>query len=253
MRLENKVCLVTGAARGIGAATATLFAGEGARVMLADLNVKDGKALAGTLPEADFVELDVSKEDAWQAAIAKTVDRFGKLDVLVNNAGIYITSPIEEMRAERFIKVFEINQLGVFLGMKSAIPAMKQNGGSIVNLSSTSGLTGNQNSVAYGGTKWAVRGMTKVAAVELGQYKIRVNSVHPGLIDTPMNHEQMGHELIAKAGARVPLGRPGQAEDIARVILFLASDDSAYCSGGEYTVDGAQSAGTMRRRFVGTE
>lgn len=253
MTLDNKVCLITGAARGIGAATAKLCTQKGAKVMLADVNVKDGQALAATLPDAEFVELDVSDEDAWQAAIARTVDVFGKLDVLVNNAGLYFTSPIEEMRRERFIKLFEVNQLGVFLGMKSAIPAMKANGGSIVNLSSTSGLTGNQNSVGYGGTKWAVRGMSKVAAVELGQYNIRVNSVHPGLTDTPMNHEQMGHELIEKAGKKAPLGRAGQAEDIARVIAFLASDEASFCSGGEFTVDGAMSAGTMRRRFIGTD
>lgn len=249
-RLEGKVALVTGAARGIGAAVAELFASEGARVMLADVREELGLEHASKLSGSEFVRHDVTDEASWQRTVATTLDRFGQLDVLVNNAGIYQTAPIEETSVDLFVRTFQVNQLGVFLGIRSVIPAMKERGGSIVNLSSTSGFTGNENSMAYGGTKWAVRGMTKIAAVELGRHGIRVNSVHPGLTDTPMNHEEMGHEVIAKAGTRVPLGRPGVAMDVARVILFLASDDSAYCSGGEFTVDGAQSAGTMRRRFT---
>lgn len=252
--LKGKVALVTGAARGIGAATAELFAAEGARVMVADLNETAGKALAASIANAAFVRLDVSDEKSWQAAVKATVDQFGQLDVLVNNAGIYTTSPIEDTPTDIFVRIFQVNQLGPFLGMRTVIPAMKANkvmGGSIVNLSSTSGFKGNQNSVAYGGTKWAVRGMTKVAAVELGQYGIRVNSVHPGLIDTPMNQEQMGDAVIKSSGQATPMGREGSAKEVAQLILFLASDAASYCSGGEYAVDGAVSAGTLRKKFVG--
>ncbi|MGE0384774.1 MAG: SDR family NAD(P)-dependent oxidoreductase [Gammaproteobacteria bacterium] len=248
--LAGKVALITGAARGIGAATAALFAREGARVMIADVNDVAGAQAAAGLPGCAYRHHDVADESSWQATVDATLQAFGRLDVLVNNAGIYRTAPIEETSVELFTRTFQVNQLGVFLGMRAVLPAMKAQGGSIVNLSSTSGFTGNQYSVAYGGTKWAVRGMTKIAAVEFGRYGIRVNSVHPGLVDTPMNHEEMGHDVIAAGNKRIPLGRVGVAEDIARVILFLASDQAGYVSGGEFAVDGAASAGVMRPRFT---
>lgn len=252
MRLKDKVAIITGASRGIGEASARLFVAEGARVVIADIRVESGEALARELGEgALFVALDVTDAAQWEAAVAATVDRFGGLDVLVNNAGIYATSPIVETSVEMFERIFRVNQLGPFLGMRTAIPAMqKRGGGSIVNVSSTSGLKGNQYSIAYGGTKWAVRGMSKVAAVELGEFGIRVNSVHPGLIDTPMNQEQMGSERITKGGEATPLRRHGRPEEIAEMIAFLASDAGSYCSGGEYAVDGAMTAGTLRPRFT---
>jgi 3alpha(or 20beta)-hydroxysteroid dehydrogenase len=247
MRLAGKVCLITGSGRGIGAACATLFLQQGARVMRSDL------ATAYATPLGDdeaYVRHDVSSATSWENAVKATVDHFGQLDVLVNNAGIYFTRPIEDTTEEDFRRIFEVNQMGVFLGMKSAIPAMKEaGGGSIINLSSTSGLKGNQNSIGYGSTKWAVRGMTKIAAVELGQHRIRVNSVHPGLIDTPMNHEVMGQEMLHRLAQATPFGRPADAREVAEVVAFLASDAASFCSGGEYTVDGAVSAGTVRPRF----
>ena len=250
-RLTGKVALVTGAARGIGAATAELFVREGARVVLADIAVDAGAALAESLGDhATFVSLDVRDETAWDTAVAAAEKRFGGLDVLVNNAGIYFTSPIAQMTREMFVRLFEVNQLGVFLGMRAALPAMqRRGGGSIVSLSSTSGMKGNQNSIGSGSTKWALRGMTKVAAVEFGEFGIRVNSVHPGIIDTPMNHEEMGAERIVEVGKGAPLGRHGTAAEVADLILYLASDDASYVSGGEFTVDGGMMAGTRRAPF----
>ncbi|MCC7545337.1 MAG: SDR family oxidoreductase [Aquabacterium sp.] len=250
-QLQGKVALITGAARGIGAATARLFAAEGAIVVLCDVRLEEGKALTGELPGAVFVPLDVSSEPAWQAAVADTLARHGRLDILVNNAGLYKTAPLEETSLDLFMRTVQVNQVGPFLGMKSVIPVMKAQGaGAIVNVSSTSGLKGNQNSMAYGSTKWALRGMSKIAAVELGEYGIRVNSVHPGLIDTPMNHEEMGHDRIREIGMTVPLRRPGRAQDIAQMILFLASDASSYVTGTENVCDGGMTAGTLRTKFT---
>jgi 3alpha(or 20beta)-hydroxysteroid dehydrogenase len=248
--LRDKVTFVTGAARGIGAAVARLFADAGASVVLADQREADGAALAATLPVSLFVPLDVGDEASWMRAVEAAVARFGRIDVLVNSAGIFYTAPIEDTSLELYERIIRINQVGVFLGMRSVLPAMQQQGGSIVNISSTSGLRGNQNSIAYGASKWAVRGMSKVAAVEFGRFGIRVNSVHPGLIDTPMNQEEMGAERIRSVGESVPLRRAGRAEDVANLVLYLASDAAAYVSGGEYTVDGGMSAGVLRPRFT---
>lgn len=250
-QLQGKVALITGAARGIGEATARLFAAEGAIVVLCDVRLEEGKALMVELPGTVFVPLDVTSETAWQAAVADTLARHGRLDILVNNAGLYKTAPLEETSLNLFMRTVQVNQVGPFLGMKAVIPAMKAQGaGAIVNVSSTSGLKGNQNSMAYGSTKWALRGMSKIAAVELGEYGIRVNSVHPGLVDTPMNHEEMGHDRIREIGMTVPLRRPGRAQDIAQMILFLASDASSYVTGTENVCDGGMTAGTMRAKFT---
>lgn len=250
MELRGKVALVTGAARGIGEAVARQMAAAGASVVVADVREPQGLALAGELDDSLFVNLDVGEEAAWARAVALAHSRFGRIDVLVNSAGIYRTAPIAETSLEMFERIVRVNQTGVFLGMRAVLPFMKARGGSIVNISSTSGLRGNQNSVAYGASKWAVRGMSKIAAIEFGQFGIRVNSVHPGLIDTPMNHEEMGHDRIRETGVSVPLGRAGRADEVARVVTFLASDAAGYVSGGEYTVDGAMSAGVLRSRFA---
>jgi len=249
--LEGKVALITGGARGIGEATARLFAAEGAAVVIGDLRVEQGQAVAASLPRACFVGLDVTSEVSWDAAVRQAIARFGGLNILVNSAGIYRTAPMEETSLAMFQEIVLVNQVGPFLGMKAVIAPMKAaGGGAIVNVSSTSGLRGNQYSIAYGSTKWAVRGMSKVAAIELAEHGIRVNSMHPGLTDTPMNHEEMGHDRIRELGQNVPLRRPGRAEDMANVILFLASDAAAYVTGTEAVCDGGQTAGVLRQRFV---
>ena len=244
-RLEGKVALVSGGARGMGGAEARLFASEGARVVIGDVLVDEGKALADELGEAArFVELDVTSEESWAAAVGVTTGEFGRLDVLVNNAGIWKIMPIAMMSADDYMDVVKVNQLGVFLGMKSAIPVMSDNGGSIVNISSVAGLAGAIGQVAYGATKWAVRGMTKTAALELAGLGIRVNSIHPGLIDTQMLQtvRDWGVEAETLLTA-VPQARFGTAHEVAQLALFLASDESSHCTGGEFTADGGMTAG----------
>jgi 3alpha(or 20beta)-hydroxysteroid dehydrogenase len=248
-RLQGKVALISGGARGMGGAEARLFAAEGAQVVIGDVLVDEGKALAGELGDAArFVELDVTDEGSWQAAVTAATTEFGRLDVLINNAGIWKIMPIAMMSAEDYMEVVKVNQLGVFLGMKSAIPAMSTNGGSMVNISSVAGLTGAIGQVAYGATKWAVRGMTKTAAIELAGIGIRVNSIHPGLIDTQMLQtvRDWGVEAEALLSA-VPQARFGTADEVAQLALFLASDDSSHCTGGEFTVDGGMTAGFAPR------
>lgn len=238
--------LVTGAARGIGESISRLLSAQGANVVCADLDLEACDRLATDLQSAIAVRLDVSSEAGWHDAIVRTQARFGALDGLVNNAGIYKTLPIEDTSASLFTRMFEVNQLGVFLGMKSAVSVMKSTGGSIVNVSSTSGLRGNENSMAYGATKWAVRGMSKVAAIELAKYQIRVNSIHPGLIETPMTSDAYGRKRLLAQAAKTPFGRAAQPREVASLIAFLLSDDASFCSGGEYACDGALSAGVAR-------
>lgn len=249
-RLQGKVALISGAARGMGDAEARLFVSEGARVVIGDVLVDEGKALADELGDAArFVELDVTSEESWEAAVAATTGEFGTLDVLVNNAGIWKIMPIAMMSAEDYMEVVKVNQLGVFLGMKAAIPVMSANGGSMVNISSVAGLTGAIGQVAYGATKWAVRGMTKTAAIELAGIGIRVNSIHPGLIDTQMLQTVRDWGVAAEdLLTTVPQARFGTAEEVAKLALFLASDDSAHCTGGEFTVDGGMTAGFAPRQ-----
>lgn len=252
MRLSSKVAIITGGSRGIGEAAARLFVQEGAKIVIGDIREEAGRALAEELGEdARFERLDVTSAEDWQRVVETTVASLGGIDALINSAGIYETCPILETSQELFEQTFRINQLGPFLGIRAVTPAMQaRGGGAIVNLSSTSGLRGNQYSIAYGSTKWAVRGMSKIAAVELGEHNIRVTSVHPGLIDTPMNQEHMGNERIISRGRATPLGRHGQPGEVAEMLAFLVSDAASYCSGGEYTVDGAYSAGVMRDRFI---
>ena len=243
MRLSGKVALITGAARGQGAAAARRFVAEGARVMITDVLDDQGKELSAELG-AEYCHLDVSSEDEWAEAVAYTVQTFGDITVLVNNAGILHFSALAETKLADYQRVIGINQVGTFLGMRTIVPSMRAaGGGSIVNVSSVEGLGGMPYLVAYTASKFAIRGMTKVAAMELGQHGIRVNSVHPGAIDTPMVSEALGRPIdVSPIGKKLALRRIGQPEDVANVVLFLASDDSAYCTGGEFVVDGGATA-----------
>lgn len=238
-RLSGKVALVTGAARGIGAAIASLFHAEGADVVLADVNTEGGQALATELGAgASFVTLDVGEETEWQRTVAEIVARTGRLDVLVNNAAILRQGRLVEVTPEDAMAIFRVNQLGVLMGMKSVAPAMKAGGGgSIINLSSIGGLVGRPGLIAYGGTKWAVRGMTKVAAAELGPDGIRVNSIHPGVVESEMTRH-FGEAGMKKALTTIPMNRIAQPAEIAQLALFLASDASSYSTGGEFIADG---------------
>ena len=242
-RLNGKVALVTGAASGMGLAEATLFAEEGAIVIAADIVDQDAGVPGGGEGAIHHRHLDVSREADWADTMEWIKARFGRLDVLVNNAAIQRIVPLEETTPEIFDLVYSINQRGPFLGMRAAVPLMRAgDGGSIVNISSSAGLTGMRNMFAYVSTKFAVRGMTKAAALELARDKIRVNSVHPGLIDTPMTRRGTAAQQQARAEATT-FGRAAQPVELARVVLFLASDEASYCSGGEYSCDGASTAG----------
>lgn len=248
MRLENKVALISGGARGMGAAEARLFASEGAKVVIGDLLETEGRQTEAQINESGgdclFVRLDVTSESNWQDVVTATVARFSKLDILVNNAGIFRTERVEETSAELWDQVMEVNAKGVFLGTKHAIPEMrKAGGGSIINISSGLGLVGSAGSAAYGASKGAVRLFTKSAAIQYAQDGIRVNSVHPGIIETPMTTEMLADEGTRQGRlARYPLGRFGRPEDIAYGVLFLASDESSFMTGSELVIDGGSSA-----------
>jgi 3alpha(or 20beta)-hydroxysteroid dehydrogenase len=248
-RLDGKVALVSGAARGMGQAHAAAFAREGAKVVVCDVIDEEGEAVARDLGSvAVYHHVDVTQPGDWESAVAAGVAAFGKLDVLVNNAGIVEPSPFEGMTLESYRRVTEINQTGVFLGMQAAIAPMKQaGGGSIINISSIDGMVGMNNVMSYIASKWAVRGMTKAAAMELAPYDIRVNSVHPGFIHTRMGNpdgvEGAREALDTYTGAVVPLRRTGEPEDIAKLVVFLASDDSSYSTGSEFVADGGMIAG----------
>jgi 3alpha(or 20beta)-hydroxysteroid dehydrogenase len=238
-RLDGKVAVITGGSRGQGAAEARLFAEEGASVVIADVLVEPGEALAKSLgPKAAFVRHDVADEEAWAALVATAVDRFGGLHVLVNNAGIAHMAPITEHSLADYERVITVNQVGVFLGIRAVIPPMiDAGGGSIVNISSGAGLRATKYMIAYAASKYAVTGMTAAAALELARHRIRVNSIHPGVIDTPMlgANPTVGSDAIVKT---TPMRRMGAPEEIAQVALFLASDASSYMTGAHVPVDG---------------
>lgn len=245
--LEGKVALITGAARGQGAAEARLFAQRGAKVMLCDLLDDEGQAVAAEIgANAAYTRLDVTSENDWKKAIQATIDQFGKLNVLVNNAGII--TPVREIgdtSLNDYMKVINVNQVGVFLGMREVVEPMKKaGGGSIVNISSIDGLIGMYGATAYCATKFAVRGMTKVAALELGKYGIRVNSIHPGGVQTKiLDDTGLSPEDAAEAFKQIPLGRIGQSEEMATLAAYLASDDASYSTGSEFIADGGLTAG----------
>src|SRR4051794_28935308 len=241
MRLDGKVALITGGARGQGAAEARLFVQEGAKVLVTDVLDDEGQALAADLGDAArYRHHDVSSPDDWTAAVQFAVDTFGKLDVLVNNAGIHSVVPIEDETFERFQKIIAVNLYGTWHGIRAALPAMRAaGGGSIVNISSMAGIKGYPGHGSYGASKWAVRGLTKTAAKELGHDGIRVNSVHPGAIATDMLPEASRAEGTFGA---LPVGRAGQADEVANLVLFLASDESSYITGHEHIIDGGSNA-----------
>ena len=246
-KLDGKVALITGGAAGMGEADARLFAAEGAKVVITDVADEAGKEVANDIGDAAaYLHLDVSREDEWADVIRQVQDQFGPVTVLVNNAGILRFGPLAATTLDEYLEVIRVNQVGVFLGMRAVVDGMMSaGGGSIINVSSIEGMFGGPGLIAYAASKFAVRGMTKVAAVELGSFGIRVNSIHPGAIDTPMTRQAgMGSDVdMNKFFARtVPLKRAGLPEDVAPLTLFLASDDSAYCTGQEFVVDGGATA-----------
>ena len=248
MRLEGKVALISGGARGMGAAEARIFAREGARVAIGDLLEDEGARLEAEIAEAGgeaiFVRLDVTSEADWTRAVEMVVSRFEKLDVLVNNAGIYHKAQVVETTAEDWDRVMAVNATGPFLGTKAAIPAMRDaGGGSIVNISSTAGLVGGSVSSAYTASKGAVRLLTKATAIQYAAGGIRANSVHPGPIDTDMLAAVYADpEERRQRISKIPLGRSGTVDEVAYGVLFLASDESSFMTGSELVIDGGATA-----------
>lgn len=241
MRLDGKVAIITGGARGQGAAHARFFAGLGARVLLGDVLDDDGREVASSLGEAGrYRHLDVTSEADWSAAVEEASATFGGVDILVNNAAVHHVARIEDESPETFERFLRINLVGPFLGTQAVLPAMRaRGGGSIVNISSTAGLKGYPGHGAYGASKWGLRGFTKVAAVELGAYGIRVNSVHPGPIRTDM----MPQDQASLARYQLlPLRRHGEPEEVSELVAFLASDASSYMTGTELVIDGGSTA-----------
>jgi NAD(P)-dependent dehydrogenase (short-subunit alcohol dehydrogenase family) len=249
MRLESKVCLITGAAGGIGEEISTVFAREGASIAVCDLKEAEGADLVKKLEtgggKACFVKLDVTDEGSWKKAVGSVLDTFGRLDVLVNNAGISIRMPLEEYPVETWDKMMAVNVKGVFLGMKHSIPAMrKTGGGSIINMSSIAGLIGHKTSaLAYIATKGAVTMMTKGSAAHFAHENIRVNSIHPSTVDTPLVENLFQDPEMKKARFdEVPMGRLASVRDVANAALFLASDEASFITGAALTVDGGLTA-----------
>lgn len=250
--LAGRVALVTGGARGMGAADVRKLRQEGASVLVTDVLDDEGRALSDELGDGvHYVHLDVTDEAQWADAVRTAVERFGALHILVNNAGIGALAPLATMPQADYRKVVDVNQVGVFLGMQTVIQAMiDAGGGSIINVSSVEGLHGSPGMVAYVASKFAVTGMTKVAALELGPHNIRVNSVHPGGIRTPMLDipELAGVDLEAKIAGQTAVGRIGQSAEVAELVAFLASDASSYCTGAEFVVDGGLTTAALGRR-----
>ncbi len=248
MRLEGKVAIVTGGAHGMGAAESRLFAREGARVVIADIREEDGRQVEAEIAEAGgeamFVELNVADEAAWESAVQQTVARFGKLDVLVNNAGISGSRETDFRSTDAWDRLMNINARGVFLGMKYAIPEMQEaGGGAIVNISSISGIVGQEYvHPGYNASKGAVRIVTKAAAVQHAGEGIRVNSVHPGMMPPMLGSENRDPAQRQASLANVPMGRPGEVDEVANAVLFLASDEASYITGAELVVDGGFTA-----------
>ena len=233
-RVDGKVVLISGGAQGMGAAHAKMLVDEGAKVVIGDILDDKGEELAAELGDsARYVHLDVTQADQWEAAVNTAVDNYGLLNVLVNNAGIVALGKIGKFDMAKWQKVIDVNLTGTFLGMQAVVEHMKAaGGGSIINVSSIEGLRGSVMVHPYVASKWAVRGLAKSAALELGKDNIRVNSIHPGFIRTPMTKHFPDDMVTA------PLGRPGQSEEVATFVVFLASDESSFSTGAEFVVDG---------------
>jgi 3alpha(or 20beta)-hydroxysteroid dehydrogenase len=242
-RVAGKVAIVTGGARGLGAAYATRLVAEGAQVVVGDVLVQEGEALAQRLGDnALFLQHDVTDADAWATVVATAEERFGPVSILVNNAGVVDFEGLEATTEEHYRRVVDINQVGVFLGMRAVLDSMRSaGGGSIINASSSAGVQGYAGIISYVASKWAVRGMTRAAALELASEGIRVNSIHPGTIVSPMT-EGSGVD----ASKAVPMGRQGLDHEVAALVLYLASDESSYTTGSEHKIDGGVTAGAMQ-------
>ena len=246
-RVDGKVALISGGARGMGAADARMLVAEGAKVVVGDILDDEGKTLADELGDAArYVHLDVTQFDQWQAAVATATDEFGTLNVLVNNAGIVALGPLKSLDVAKWQNVLDVNLTGTMLGMKASVePMTAAGGGSIINVSSIEGLRGAAWVHSYVASKWAVRGLTKSAALELAHAKIRVNSIHPGFIRTPMT-KHLPEDMV-----QAPMGRAGTPEEVATFVLFLASDESSFATGAEFVMDGGLVADVPHRTLPG--
>jgi len=257
-RLDGKVAIITGGARGQGEAEARLFASQGACVVVADVLEEAGRAVAASIGEAAIFEhLDVSSEEGWSRVVGVTVERFGSLTTLINNAGIVAFSAFEETSLDEYLRVIHVNQVGTFLGMRSSIAALTEaaaagRGASIVNVASVEGIRGSNGLVSYGSSKWAIRGLSKIGSVELARRGIRVNTLLPGSVATPMAAPPPGAVVDSEAMvADRPIQRAGTPGELAQAALFLAADESSYISGAELVVDGAWTAGSLVRGMPG--
>ncbi|RRQ25616.1 SDR family oxidoreductase [Rhodococcus sp. Eu-32] len=238
-KVNDRVALVSGGARGMGASHARLLIEEGASVVIGDVLDDEGKALVAELGDrARYVHLDVTRPEDWENAVATAVSELGSLDILVNNAGIVRIGDIESHSIDDWHQMIAVNLTGVFLGMKTSVPELKKSGnGSIVNISSIAGLQGFGSMSSYNASKYGVRGLTKSAAIDLGPFNVRVNSIHPGLIKTPMT------EGADQSQQHVAMKRGGDPIEVSRMVLFLASDDSSFSTGSEFVIDGGETAG----------
>jgi len=252
-RFDGRVVIVTGAARGQGEAEARLFAEEGATVVLADVLDDEGAAVAADIgAQATYAHLDVSDEASWAAVVA-TASGLGPLRALVNNAGIIRAAALEDMSLDDYLAVVHVNQVGCFLGMRTVVAPLRDNGGgAIVNISSIDGMRGSNGMIGYTASKWAIRGMTKAAATELGRYGIRVNSIHPGGVNTIMGNPMQDDETVNVPYAYQAIPRIGECDEIARAVAFLASDDASYVTGAELAVDGGTTCGRLEPGLPGS-
>lgn len=241
-RLKDKVVIITGAAQGMGKMHAEKALNEGAKVVITDINKELGLQTSQILGEnAIFIQHDVANEEHWSNVISTVIEKWGRIDVLVNNAGITYSTPLEKLSLAAYMKIVNINQVSVFLGMKTVAETMKaQNAGSIINISSMNGLVG--GAIGYTDTKFAVRGMTKAASRELSPYNIRVNSVHPGVIQTAMLEQEDVKEQVEQFKKTIPMRRVAQVEEVSNMVIFLASDEASYSTGAEFVIDGGLTA-----------